>query len=324
MPTFLGAGRAGIIGGSAGGGVFGTQDSPITTDAEGALWAAATGTNSGPAYVQKAGLNSGNPYEVYCVYSSSKLWVMAGVFAGNDSTNAPSGVYRWAPCKNPSASNSNDWGTSTHTFNDNYDFTSYTQSNRSARSRAWAELATNKSRFYFFNQSQNGALIYTFASNSPGGENASWGTRMKSVSDYFRNSNVTGSGATPSIASNDIVKSAPSGTLTDTRWARLGLGASDEEATTANSHDVIMIVAQGNTDNSTNTDWGSSGQNKAGLGVKRCQVSGDFPTNFTFNRDGDGNFTNDSKAGVVAKPGCYNGNIAFDTDGYITIYQALV
>ena len=39
MPTFLGAGRAGIIGGSAGGGaVFGTQDNPITNDATGALW----------------------------------------------------------------------------------------------------------------------------------------------------------------------------------------------------------------------------------------------------------------------------------------------
>ena len=41
MPTFLGAGRAGIIGGS-GGAVFGTQDNPITSDAEGALWSAST------------------------------------------------------------------------------------------------------------------------------------------------------------------------------------------------------------------------------------------------------------------------------------------
>ena len=323
MPTFLGAGRAGIIGGSAGGGgVIGSEGNPITDDTTGQQWAATTGgNNSGVAFVQKSGLNGGNPYEVYCVYNSNKLWVMAGVFAGNDSTNSPSGVYRWAPCKNPNTSNSNDWGTSTHTFNDNYDFTSYNQADRSARSRAWAELATTKSRFYFFNQSQSGALIYTFSSNSPGGASASWGTRMKSVTDYFRNKT---SGSNPSIASNDIVKSVPSGTITDSRWARLGLGASDEESTTANSHDVIMIVAQGNTDNTTNTSWSSSGQDKAGLGVKRCQVSGEFPTNFTFNRDGDGNFANDSKAGVIAKPGCYNGHIAFDTNGYITIYQALV
>ena len=313
MPSFLGAGRAGIIGGSAGGAVFGTQDNPITTDAEGALWAATTAGNSGPAYVQKSGLNGGNPYEVYCVYSSNKLWVMAGVFAGNDSTNGPSGFYRWSPCKNPNTSNSNDWGTSTHTFNDNYDFTSYNQNDRSARSRAWAELATNKSRFYFFNQAQNGALIYTFASNSPGGANASWGTRMKSVSDYFKN------GGTNQISSSDIVKSLPSGTVTDERWRKLGLGATDAEATSANTNDVIMLVAQGSGASSTSTDWNNSTPGFGGLGVKRSQVSGEFPGSFTFNGTGG-----DSKAGVIANPGSYNGTISFDTDGYITIYQALV
>ena len=312
MPTFLGAGRAGIIGGS-GGAVFGTQDNPITTDAEGALWAATTTGNSGPAYVQKAGLNGGNPYEVYCVYSSNKLWVMAGVFAGNDSTNGPSGFFRWCPCKNPNTANSNDWGSSNHTFNDNYDFTSYNQNNRSARSRAWFELATDKSRFYFFNQAQTSPLIYTFASNSPGGASASWATRMKTVTDYFKNS------GTLQISANDIVKSVPSGTLQDTRWSRLGLGATDAEATNVNTNDVVMIVAQGTTSNTTNTDWGNSGQNHAGLGVKRSQVSGEFPGNFTFNGTGG-----DSKAGVILNPGSYNGTITFDTDGYITIYQALV
>ena len=49
------------------------------------------GNNSGVAYVQKSGLNSGNPYNVYCVYNSNKLWVMAGVFAAADTTNTPSG-----------------------------------------------------------------------------------------------------------------------------------------------------------------------------------------------------------------------------------------
>ena len=314
MPTFLGAGRAGIIGGSAGGGPIGSQGNPITDDTTGAAWAATTnGNNSGVAYVQKSGLNGGNPYEVYCVYQSSKLWVMAGVFAGNDSTNGPSGFFRWCPCKNPNTANSNDWGTSTHTFNDNYDFTSYNNNDRSARSRAWAELATNKSRFYFFNQSQSGALIYTFASNSPGGANASWGTRMKSVSDYFKN------GGSNQISSNDIVKSVPSGTITDSRWSRLGLGATDAEATSANTNDVVMLVAQGTTSNGTNTSWDNSGQNHAGLGVKRSQVTGEFPSNFTFNGTGG-----DSKAGVIVAPGSHNGTISFDTDGYITVYQALV
>lgn len=313
MPTFLGAGRAGIIGGSAGGPAFGTQDNPITDDTTGAAWSASIGSTTGVAYVQKAGLNGGNPYEVYCIYSSNKLWVMAGVFAGNDSTNGPSGFFRWCPCQNPNTANDNDWGTATHTFNDNYDFTSYNQNDRSARSRAWAELATNKSRFYFFNQAQSGALIYTFASNSPGGENASWGTRMESVTDYFKN------GGTNQISSSDIVKSVPSGTLTDTRWSRLGLGATDAEAANANTNDVVMIVAQGTTSNGTNTSWNDSGQNHAGLGVKRSQANNGFPNNFTFNGTGG-----DSKAGVILNPGSYNGTITFDTDGYITIYQALV
>ena len=317
MPTFLGAGRAGNFV-KSGGGAPGTQGNPIIDDTTGAAWAATTnGNNSGVAYVQKSGLNGGNPYEVYCVYSSSKLWVMAGVFAGNDSTNGPSGFYRWAPCKNPNSNNNNDWGSATHTFNDNYDFTSYNAADRSARSRAWFELATNKSRFYFFNQSQSGALIYTFASNSSGGANASWATRMKTANDYFRNKT---SGANPSVASNDIVKSQPSGTVTDDRWRRLGLGASDEEAASANTNDVIMLVAQGSdAAGNTTTDWNSSNPGFGGLGVKRSQASNEFPSNFTFNGT-----AGDSKAGVIANPGSYNGTISFDTNGYITIYQALV
>jgi hypothetical protein len=316
MPTFLGAGRAGITGGG-GGGVFGTQDNPITDDATGALWAdsLAGSTVSGVAYVQKSGLNGGNAYQVYCAYVSSKLWVMAGVFAGADSTNTSSGanLFRWCPCKSPTTSTNNDWGTGTHVFNDTYDYTSYTGNNKSARSRAWAELATNRSRFLFYNQSQSSPLIYSFTSSSGGGENASWGTRMKTVSDYFRNGT-----AIESIAANDIVGTVPSGTLQDTRWSRLGLGASDGEATTANTHDVVMIIAQGTTSNTTSTVWGNSGQNSAGLGVKRSQVSGDYPTSFTFNGSGG-----DSKCGVILTPGAYNGNISFDTDGHIIIYQAL-
>jgi len=313
LTTLAGGSSKGFGAGSGGSGSAGSEQNPITNDADGAAWVAAIGANSGPAYVQKAGLNGGNPYEVYCVYSDNKLWVMAGVFAGNDSTNSSSGngFYRWAPCQSPTNTPNNDWGTATHTFNDNYDFSGYTQANRSARSRAWAELASTQTRFYFYNQSQSSPLIYTFSGS------ATWGDRMKSVSDYFRN------GTSSSIASNNIVGNVPSGSLQDTRWSRLGLGASDGEAANANSNDVIMIIAQGTTSNGTNSSWDSSGQQHAGLGVKRSQANNGYPSNFTFNRDGDGNFTNDSKAGVIAKPGCYNGTIAFDTDGYITIYVAI-
>ena len=317
MPTFLGAGRAGFFNKIGPSGPYGSQENPITDDATGALWAATTGgNNSGVAYVQKAGLNSGNPYNVYCVYSASKLWVMAGVFAGADTTNTSSsgnGLFRWAPCESPSSTSNNDWGTLTHTFNDTYNYTGYSGNGRSARSRAWAELATNRSRFYFSNQAQTSALIYSFSSSSTGGENASWGSRMETLSDYFR----IGSG-TVSVGDNDIVGSLPTGTLQDTRWARLGLGASDGENANANTQDVIMLVAQGTSSQGTSTDWGNSGQNFGGLGVKRCQVSNGYPSNFTQNGTGG-----DSKAGVIANPGSYNGNIGIVTSGYITIYQAI-
>ena len=293
--------------------LYGTQTNPITSDAQGALWAAATGAASGVAYIQKAGLNGGNPYQTYLAYNTSKLWVMAGVFAGADSTNSSSGngFFRWAPCQSPTNTSGNDWGTGTHVFNDTYDFTGYTSADRSARSRAWAELATNKSRFYFYNQAQTSPLIYTFSSSSAGGENASWGTRMRTLNDYFRNDS-----GTATVGSGNIVGTAPSGTLQDVRWGTLGLGASDGEATTANSNDVVMLVAQ---PTSTTTDWNSSGTGFGGLGVKRSQVSGGYPANFTFNST-----AGDSKAGVIAAPGVYNGSITFDTDGYIIIYQALV
>ena len=79
-----------------------------------------------------------------------------------------------------------------------------------------------------------------------------------------------------------------------------------------------MLVAQGSGASGTSTDWNNSNPGFGGLGVKRCQVSGEFPTSFTFNGT-----TGESKAAVIANPGVYNGNISFDTDGYITVYQAL-
>ena len=314
MPTFLGAGRAGITGGG-GEVIYGTQDNPITDDATGASWAAGLASgDSDVAYVQKSGLNGGNPYQVYCRYASSKLWVMAGVFAGADSTNSSSGngFFRWAPCQSPTSTSNNDWGTGTHVFNDNYNFTGYTSADRSARSRAWAELQTNRSRFQFYNQAQTSDLTYSFTGSSGGGENASWGDRMKTLSDYFRN------GTSSNIGSSDIVKSVPSGTLQDTRWSRLGLGASDGEGASANTNDIVMIVAQGTTTNTINSSWDSSGQNHSGLGVKRSQASNGYPSQFTFNGTGG-----DQKAGVILTPGSYNGTISFDTNGYIIIFQAI-
>ena len=75
--AFFGAGSKVAWAGAQG--TYGTQDNPIIDDATGALWASQQGSVSGVAYVQKSGLNGGNPYEVYCVYTSNKLWVTAAV-----------------------------------------------------------------------------------------------------------------------------------------------------------------------------------------------------------------------------------------------------
>ena len=143
--------------------------------------------------------------------------------------------------------------------------------------------------------------------------NESWGQRMinRGPSAYFNND------GTPGVQTASIISSV-SGTVNDVRWYNLGLGATDAEATTVNTNDTIMIVANGRSSSTNSTDWGESSTGFAGVGVKRSQVSGGYPASYTFNGTGG-----DSKAGVIANPGVYNGNISFDTDGYITCYAAI-
>lgn len=305
--AFFGAGSKVSWAGSGGTPGF-ESTNPITSNAEGLEWYAAVGGTFGMAWIQKSGLNGGNPYRVYSGATLTDFWSMAAVWAGNDNTNSSSGngFFRWAPADSPSNTSGNDWGTGTHVFNDTFDFNNYNGADRSARTRVWFEVSSNKTRLFFKNHSQTGPLIYTMTSNE------TWGGRMitKGPSAYFNNGGT--SGAVVQVAS---ITSSVSGTVNDVRWYNLGLGATDTELTTANTNDTIMIVANGRSSSTNSNDWNDSSTGFAGVGVKRSQVANGYPASFTFNGTGG-----DSKAGVVGNPGLYNGNIAFDTDGYIICY----
>ena len=303
--AFFGAGSKVAWAGS--GGAPGLESSnPITSNADGLEWYAAVNGTFGMAWIQKSGLNSGNPYRVYSGVDDNRFWSMAAVWAGNDSTNSSSGngFFRWAPADSPSNTSGNDWGTATHVFNDTFDFNGYNGADRSARTRVWSEVSSEETRLFFKNQSQTSALIYTMTSNE------TWGGRMitKGPSSYFDNGSAVSTVRTASITSS------VSGTVNDVRWYNLGLGASDGEATNVNSNDVIMIVANGRTSGTPATDWNET-TGFSGVGVKRSQVSNGYPASYTFNGTGG-----DSKAGVIAASGVYNGVISFDTDGYIICY----
>ena len=104
----------------------------------------------------------------------------------------------------------------------------------------------------------------------------------------------------------------------NSRWKNLGLGVTDGEAASANTQDVIMIVA-----NSTGSIGSGDGgfaisDGYTGIGGKRSQNSGQFPSNYTWNASGGG----DSKAGNILDPANHNGNIVFDTDAAILMFVA--
>ena len=173
---------------------IGSEGNPITSDADMLAWTQTQtgGKEGGVVYIKESTVNSGNPYQVYCEYKNSKCQAMAAVWASSDATASnwsgnSSNYQRWIIVNNPN-DNSNDWGTGTHTFNDNYDFYGYSGNDKSARSRIWFELAKNNSYFKFIGHDQNNDLFYTMRSTK------AWGVRMKDPSDggdgsnnYFNN-----------------------------------------------------------------------------------------------------------------------------------------
>ena len=235
------------------GGKIGSKDNPIRSDANMLAWTQTQtgGKEGGVVYIQESTVNGGLPYEVYCEYKNSKCQAMAAVWASSDSTASnwsgnSNNYQRWIIVNNPNDA-SNDWGTGTHTFNDNYDFWGYANNDKSARSRIWFELAKNNSYFKFIDHDQNNDLFYTMRSTK------AWGVRMKDPSDggdgsnnYFNNGGSESPAvrvANSTITSNVTADGGGTAVFQNSRWKNLGLGVTDGEATTANSNDVIMIVA---------------------------------------------------------------------------------
>jgi len=313
------------------GGKIGSKDNPIRSDADMLAWTQIQtgGKIGGVVYIQESTVNSGNPYQVYCEYKNSKCQAMAAVWASSDATASnwsgnSSNYQRWIIVNNPN-DNSNDWGTGTHTFNDNYDFYGYSGNDKSARSRIWFELAKNNSYFKFIGHDQNNDLFYTMRSTK------AWGVRMKDPSDGGDGSNnYFNNGGSPavrvfnsSITSNVVADGGGTAVFQNTRWKNLGLGVTDGENTNVNSNDVIMIVAnsRGNAGADGTIGVGSDGfgvdNGYTGIGGKRSQVSGNFPASYTWNGT-----SSDSKAGNILDPDNHNGNITFDTDAAILMFVA--
>jgi len=307
----------------SGGGTIGTYESPIKSDADMLLWTQhqTGGKAGGVVYIQESTVNSGEPYEVYCEYKNSKCQAMAAVWASSDSTasnfSGNTGNYqRWICVNNPNGLG--DWGQATHTFNDTYDFWGYASNDKSARSRIWFELAKNNSYFKFIGHDQNNDLFYTMRTTK------AWGLRMKGstnggdgTTDYF-NTDGGVQFANSSIISAVTADGGGTAVFQNSRWKNLGLGVSDGEPATNGTQDVIMIVANSTgTIGSGSSDWSGLNNGFTGIGGKRSQNSGQFPSNYAWNGT-----TPDNKAGNILDPGNHNGNIAFDTDAAILMFVA--
>ena len=311
--AFMGAAKAAI----------GSETNPITSDADMLEWknAQSGGRIGGPVWIKESSVNSGNAYEVYCEYKNSKCQALAAVFASSDSTisNGQGGKERWLAVKDPNGDG--DWGQGTHTFNDNFDFYGYSTNDKSARTRIWFELAKNKTYLKFIGHSQNDDLFYTMTTTK------AWGLRMKGSgnggdgsNDYFAN----GAGGevirTASIITGVTADGGGTAVFQNSRWKNLGLGASDGEATDANSNDVIMIFANSTGSiGSGSTSYGGADQ-WTGIGAKRSQVSGNFAAVYTWNSNTGGTGQADSIAGNILDPGNHNGNIQFDLDAAILMF----
>jgi len=247
---------------------------------------------------------------------------MAAVWASKDATASnwsgnSSNYQRWIVVNDPNGLG--DWGQATHTFNDNYDFYGYAANDKSARSRIWFELAKNNSYFKFIGHDQNNDLFYTMRSTK------AWGVRMKDPSDGGDGSNnYFNNGGSPAvkvfnstITSNVTADGGGTAVFQNSRWKNLGLGVTDGEATTANSNDVIMIVANSQGTIGVGDGGFSVNDGYPGIGGKRSQVSGNFPASYTWNGTGA-----ESIAGNILDPANHNGNIQFDTDAAILMFVA--
>ena len=306
---------------------IGSEGNPITSDADMLAWTQTQtgGKEGGVVFIKESTVNSGNPYQVYCEYKNSKCQAMAAVWASKDATASnwsgnSSNYQRWIIVNNPNNA-SNDWGTGTHTFNDTYDFWGYATNDKSARSRIWFELGKSNSYFKFIGHDQNNDLFYTMRNSKV------WGLRMKGdgigdgTNSYFNNDGGI-QFANSSITSNVVAEGGGTAVFQNTRWKNLGLGVTDGEAASANSNDVIMLVANSTGSIGSGDNGFGINDGYTGIGGKRSQVSGNFPASYTWNANTGNTSTSDSIAGNILDPANHNGNIQFDTDAAILMFVA--
>ena len=292
--------------GGAGGAPGESSSQPITDYASASEWNSNTGGDQ-LAWIQKSGINSGNPLQVYCQVSNGYLWGAAARFAGGDSTatNASGGKYRWCSCKNPN-NGDNDWGQATHTFNATF---SKFNGNESARTRLWFEAQGNRTRLLLSGVDYGNPIEYSMTDSN------TWGTRMQGETDYYRNDEGGTSG--------DRLGTYHSNTGTPAEdWKAIGRQISDGESTNATSNDVGMIVIG---DEST---WSSNDFNAVNLiGYKRSGVSGQWPRHSNGSQDptfitedniANGTTIGGDGFGVIAE-NCDNGVIKNQPDGEIVL-----
>ena len=267
---------------------------PIENDTHAASWNASSGGEGFP-WVKISGINSGNAFRVYSKYADGKLYCMAGRWCGgdNNATNAGSGKIRWECNKNPndnSSGNQNDWGSLTHVFNADVDYSissNKTSTTKSARTLLWNHTCS-RTLWTFSGVDQSADLLWDMSASE------SMATRMKtrgpnSGTDYFRNDS---GGIQHGERVDSGLRSGYS--AVDSTWSQIRIGITDGESVTAGSNDVFMIFFD--TDNAFN--------NTNGVGWKRSNVTGNWGSSLTFD-------TSDNDTGA---PSNYYGVVAENSD----------
>lgn len=270
-----------------------SPSSAIESDAQAANWNDNTGGN-GLAWVKISGFNNNNEFLVYSKFANNKLYCMAARWCGSDNTQSNSGntgKIRWEATKDPNQSgsgNQNDWGSGTHTFNAEVDYSipgNETANNLSARTILW-----NKNRsstlWTFHGVDQTSDLLFNMAVDE------SWSVCMQSRgpssgTDYFQNTAAT------VVAGQRVDNGLVSGfdSTVDSSWSQIRIGITDGESVTAGSNDVFMIFFD------DSNDFG----NTNGVGWKRSNVTGNWGSSMTFDTSNDNNAANSNYYGVIAE-----------------------
>ena len=296
-----------------------SSSTALENDTQAAAWA---GKNANPGFpwVKISGVDGGNgsgaAFQIFSEYTDSKLFCLAARFAGSDSSasNSGAGKTRWMACRNPnltSSGNQNDWGSGTHVFNNNVDFSvgnDATSTNKSARTALWNH-STSKTLFKFLNMDQTGSgdLVYNMSNTE------SWSTRFKTRgygggTDYYQN----GTGVrTGSVLASSVSQGTKEGSNMDYLYA----GTTDGEDNNANTNDCCMLWFDNDTafSNGTGAGWKRSGADPQW--PRNGGSGGTTPTFDTSNNNGD---SGDNHYGIICQ-NSNNGDMRNVSTGVITM-----